>query len=246
MDISLILTRNNNIVMEKVIQMKSVLSHLIALATSLVIFLGLPVLAWDVLNIPRFFSSPPCLAYAIVICILQVFAILYNPKVGRYQEDRKSGVERHRVDLVLIQIFTFAIIILAPFSDGHSFGVLNLGIQARWLGFILLAPGFVLMQVAEKTLDRQFSVEVTLQKDHKLIQAGPYQYIRHPRYLGILSCFLGISLIFRSLLAVILVIALAAVFVWRMFAEEALMRQEFGEEWEAYRKKSWRIIPFVF
>jgi protein-S-isoprenylcysteine O-methyltransferase Ste14 len=33
---------------------------------------------------------------------------------------------------------------------------------------------------------------------------------------------------------------------WRIYAEEALMQQEFGEEWMAYRKHSWRIIPFIF
>ena len=70
--------------------------------------------------------------------------------------------------------------------------------------------------------------------------------IRHPRYLGIFVFFTGISLTFRSLLGIMLVMVLAAVLVWRVFAEEKMMHQEFGKEWEAYRAKTWRLIPYLF
>ena len=102
------------------------------------------------------------------------------------------------------------------------------------------------MQAGEKYLAKQFSIEVTLQNDHQLIQSGPYKFIRHPRYLGILTFFVGISLTFRSLLGVFIVIALVGVLIWRIFAEEKLMRQAFGKEWEEYQSKTWRLIPFVF
>ena len=76
---------------------------------------------------------------------------------------------------------------------------LNYGDGGRAAGFIFMIPGFLLMQTAEKYLDKQFSVQVTLQENHKLIQNGPYRFIRHPRYLGITAFFLGISITFRSL-----------------------------------------------
>jgi protein-S-isoprenylcysteine O-methyltransferase Ste14 len=155
-------------------------------------------------------------------------------------------VPQYKIDLILIQAFSLAIVFLAPFSDGHSIGILKFGDTIRFLGFILLIPGFILMQMAEKYLGRQFSIEVTLQNDHKLIQAGPYKLIRHPRYLGILAFFLGISIVFRSWLAILIVAAMLPVLIWRVYAEEALMRQEFGQEWITYCRKSWRILPFVF
>lgn len=226
--------------------MKSMLSYALAFCASLLIFVGLPLLGWGLRDVPRFFHHPVRVAYVVVILLLQVFAVIYNPQVGRNRENRKTGVAQYKVDLILIQIFSFAIVFFAPFSDGHSIGVLNLGGTARYLGIVLLVPGFLLMQMAEKHLDRQFSIQVTLQKDHKLIQSGPYKFIRHPRYLGILTFFLGISLTFRSFLAIFLVAALCLVFIWRIYTEESLMEQEFGTEWEAYRKRSWRIVPFVF
>lgn len=226
--------------------MKLLLSYFLAFLASLFIFIGLPLLGWGILDLPRFFEPPARSAYIIIIFILQLFAVLYNPQVGRNQENRKSGVPQHKLDLFLIQMFSLAIVILAPFSDGHSIGALNIGDAGRYVGLILMIPGFLLMQAAEKYLDKQFSIQVTLQEDHKLIQNGPYRFIRHPRYLGILAFFLGISLTFRSLIGMLLIIALALVFVWRIYTEESLMHQEFGTEWEAYCRRSWRIFPFIF
>jgi protein-S-isoprenylcysteine O-methyltransferase Ste14 len=223
------------------------LSYILAFMAGLLIFFGLPLLGWGLgRHIPEFFTNPARLTFAIVIILLQLFSILYNPQVGHNRDDRKSGLQQHKMDLVLIQIFSLAIVIVAPFSDGHSVGILDIGNIIRFLGFLFLIPGFVLMQMAEKYLGRQFSIEVTLQKDHKLIQDGPYKLIRHPRYLGMLSFFLGISLVFRSLFGILILVAMLPVLFWRIFAEESLMQQEFGKDWETYRQKSWRILPFVF
>lgn len=226
--------------------MKSISFYALALLAGLVIFLGLPLLGWGIGEIPQFFNSPARSTYAIIILLLQIFGVVYNPQVGRSKDEAKSGVKKSRIDLMLIQIFSLAIVFLAPFSDGHSIGVFHFGETLRFLGFLLLIPGFLLMQISEKYLDRQFSIEVTVQKNHKLIQHGPYTYIRHPRYLGILAFFTGISIVFHSYFALFLVIALALVLIWRVYAEEALMKQEFGEEWKIYCQKSWHLIPFIF
>ncbi len=226
--------------------MKKILFYFLALCAGMLIFLGLPLAGWGLGKLPQFFENPVRFTYAIVIFCLQVFSVWYNPQVGQNKDDRKSGVERRRLDLLLIQVFSLAVVVLAPFSDGHAIGIFNFGNAIRWVGLVLMTPGFILMQAAEKHLARQFSVEVTLQKNHILIQTGPYAYIRHPRYLGILIFFTGISLVFRSMLALLVVLALTGVLIWRVYAEEDLLHQEFGENWEAYRKKSWRILPFVF
>ena len=226
--------------------MKTIRSYLVAFFASLLIFIGLPLIGWGVLETPRFLDHPARSLYVMLIFILQLFAVLYNPQVGRNQENRKSGSPQHKLDLLLIQLFSLAIVIVAPFSDGHSIGALHIGDMGRYAGLILIIPGFLLMQAAEKYLDKQFSIQVTLQEDHKLIRNGPYKLIRHPRYLGILLFFLGISFTFRSLLGMLLIIALALVFVWRIYMEESLMHQEFGEEWETYCRQSWRMFPFIF
>jgi protein-S-isoprenylcysteine O-methyltransferase Ste14 len=105
--------------------------------------------------------------------------------------------------------------------------------------------GFIGMHWAEATLDKQFSVEVTIQEGHRLVTDGPYRYLRHPRYLGIILFTTGISLVFRSWLTLIFIAVLTLVLIWRIHDEEALLHQEFGPDWEAYSQRSWRLIPFV-
>ena len=174
--------------------MRSLPRYFLALFAGSIIFIGLPLLGWGLGNLPAFFENPARIAFVLVLFALQVFSLIYNPQVGKNQENRKSDAPRSKLDLILIQIFSLAIVILAPFSDGRSIGVLNIEDTIRYVGLLITIPGFVLMQAGEKYLAKQFSIEVTLQKDHKLIQNGPYQYIRHPRYLGILVFFTGISL----------------------------------------------------
>lgn len=226
--------------------MRSLPRYFLALLAGSIIFIGLPLLGWGLGNLPAFFENPARIAYVLVLFALQINSLIYNPQVGQTQENRKSDAPRSKLDLILIQIFSLAVVILAPFSDGRSIGVLNVENIVRYIGLLITIPGFVLMQAGEKYLAKQFSIEVTLQIDHKLIQSGPYKVIRHPRYLGILVFFTGISLTFRSLLGIMLVMVLAAVLVWRVFAEEKMMHQEFGKEWEAYRAKTWRLIPYLF
>ena len=226
--------------------MRSLPRYFLALLAGSIIFIGLPLLGWGLGNLPIFFENPARTAYVVIIFILQIFSLIYNPQVGQNQENRKSDAPHSKLDLILIQIFSLGIVILAPFSDSHSSGVFNTGNIIRYIGLFITIPGFVLMQAGEKYLAKQFSIEVTLQKDHQLIQSGPYKVIRHPRYLGILIFFTGISLTFRSLLGIVLVAVLAAVLVWRVFTEETLMHQEFGKEWEEYQTKTWRLIPYIF
>ena len=226
--------------------MKSLPRYFLALLAGSVIFIGLPLLGWGLGVIPAFFENPARIAFVLVLFALQVFSLVYNPQVGRNQENRKSDAPSSKLDLILIQIFSLAVVILAPFSDGRSIGILHVENTIRYIGLFIAIPGFVLMQAGEKYLAKQFSIEVTLQKDHKLIQSGPYKVIRHPRYLGILIFFTGISLTFRSLLGIFIVLALAGVLIWRVFAEEKMMREEFGKEWKEYQSKTWRLIPYIF
>lgn len=225
---------------------KQPITFISSLLIGMLIFLGLPLIAWGLKDLGEFFSNPARLGYAILIADLQIFALIYNPRVGKHEDNPKSGIKTNQLDIILIQIFSLAIMILAPLSDRHSLW----GVQAtnlmRFVGLGLLFPGFILMQVAEKQLEKQFSIRVTLQPGHQLIQTGVYRYLRHPRYLGITLFFAGISLVFNSWLAIYACTALFGILLWRIQEEETLMSGEFGEEWQAYCTRSWKMIPFVY
>ncbi|MBN1202080.1 MAG: isoprenylcysteine carboxylmethyltransferase family protein [Anaerolineae bacterium] len=218
----------------------------IALLIGIVIFIGLPLVGWGVEDVRGFFDHPARLSYVGLVLLLQVLTVIRLPAAGRSRGTGKKTGQRRNLDLVLIQVLSLAVVIAAPYSDRREIAVLGAGEIIRYLGLGMLALGFVTMHWAEVSLDRQFSIEVTIQENHKLVTGGPYRYLRHPRYLGIIIFTAGIALIYRSWAALILAAMLTLVLVWRIHAEEKLLHETFGADWEDYSRRSWRIIPFVY
>jgi protein-S-isoprenylcysteine O-methyltransferase Ste14 len=116
----------------------------------------------------------------------------------------------------------------------------------RWIGLVFATLGMGIIFWSGFTLGRLYSPDVTLQEGHHLVTDGLYRYIRHPRYLGGMIQGIGLSLLFRSWIGLVLTLVFVAIVFFRIKDEEALMRHEFGQEWETYCKKSWRFIPGVF
>ena len=87
---------------------------------------------------------------------------------------------------------------------------------------------------------------VAIQPGHTLVTTGIYRVIRHPSYLGLLINSLGWALVFRSGVGMLLTALLIPPLLARIRAEEALLRTQFGAEYEAYCTRTWRLIPGVY
>jgi len=78
------------------------------------------------------------------------------------------------------------------------------------------------------------AVLVAIQPGHTLVSGGIYRVIRHPSYLGLLVNSLGWALAFRSGIGLLLIVPMILPIVVRINAEEALLRSQFGDEYDAY------------
>jgi protein-S-isoprenylcysteine O-methyltransferase Ste14 len=87
---------------------------------------------------------------------------------------------------------------------------------------------------------------VAIQPGHKLVTSGVYRFIRHPSYLGLLVNSLGWALAFHSGVGVFLTALLIQPLVARIRAEERLLRSYFGGEYDFYRSRTSRLIPWVY
>jgi protein-S-isoprenylcysteine O-methyltransferase Ste14 len=92
-----------------------------------------------------------------------------------------------------------------------------------------------------------YSGHVEVQNDHRLVQSGPYRFVRHPGYTGFLLLALGVTVGYSSLigLAAIPVLLLPGL-AYRMKVEERLLTGQFGDEYRAYALKTRQLIPFVW
>jgi protein-S-isoprenylcysteine O-methyltransferase Ste14 len=226
--------------------MSKMLRSATKILVGIVLFAGLPLVGWGIVDIRGFAGHPARLAYVVLVVLLQVGVVIRIPEVGRDSGEGQQLVQRQRAAVLLLQTLSLAIVVAAPAGDRWQ--VLDLGGSTvlRSLGLVLFAGGFIVMNWAEASLGKQFSVQVTVQKGHQLVTHGLYRHLRHPRYLGIILFNVGIAFVFCSGLALILVAALVGVLLWRVRDEEALMHRAFGAEWERYSRESWRLIPFVY
>ena len=226
--------------------MSAHLGPVIKLVVGVLLFAGLPLLGWGVMDISGFIRNPVRLAYIGVAVLLQVLIVIRMPEIGRKPDKGKKTVQCQRMAVLMLQVISLAIVIGAPYSDRSGVATFGAGNAIRYLGLALFALGLAAMNWAEAKLGKQFSIQATIQEGHTLVTEGLYRYVRHPRYLGIVVNNVGPSLVFRSWLALVLVAVLTGVLLWRIHDEEALMRQEFGAEWQSYSSRSWRLVPFVY
>jgi protein-S-isoprenylcysteine O-methyltransferase Ste14 len=111
---------------------------------------------------------------------------------------------------------------------------------------VLFAAGGALRIWPVFVLGERFSGLVAIQPGHTLVTSGVYGVIRHPSYLGLLINSLGWSLAFRSGVGVILTLLLIPPLLARISAEENLLRDQFGDEYNVYCLHTWRLIPRTY
>ncbi len=113
------------------------------------------------------------------------------------------------------------------------------------LGLALMVAGVAVCVWARFTIADNWSGDVQIKQDHELVVDGPYRWVRHPIYSGLLLMFAGTALAigeWRGVLAV----ALAAAALWRKLGlEEAVMRRQFGPAYQAYAGRVRALVPFV-
>ncbi len=115
------------------------------------------------------------------------------------------------------------------------------------MGIIIIILGIIIRLAAVKQLGRFFTVDVTIRKDHQLMQSGFYKYIRHPSYTGSLISFLGFGLTLNNWLSLAIVfLAVLTTFIHRMNIEEKVLTEQFGRQYLDYCSKTKRLIPFVY
>ena len=120
------------------------------------------------------------------------------------------------------------------------------GDSIRWIGVALFAAGGALRIWPVFVLGHRFSGLVAIQPGHRLVTTGLYGIIRHPSYLGLLVNAVGWALAFRSGIGVLLTVLYILPLFARIRSEEALLRSQFGAEYDAYGRRTWRLIPWVF
>jgi protein-S-isoprenylcysteine O-methyltransferase Ste14 len=203
------------------------------------VYLGLAILGWG--GFAGFFSQPALIALASTLVVLTGVALFSGGNLSPGEcEDRAN-----RWVIAAFGAIGVVAAYLPAYTDRKGFWVLD-GDSVRWLGVGLFAAGGALRLWPVFVLGHRFSGLVAIQPGHRLVTSGVYRIIRNPSYLGLLVNSLGWALAFRSGVGVLLTALLVPPLVARITAEERLLRSHFGDEYDAYRRHTWRLIPGLY
>jgi protein-S-isoprenylcysteine O-methyltransferase Ste14 len=181
-----------------------------------------------------------------IITFLWAAIILYW--IARAFGNKRTRVRRQRGVLLVYGL----IVVVTGSVLGHLHGLrVNLfpvTALTELLGIAICVAGLGLAVWARNILGRNWSGLVVIKEDHELIQSGPYRWVRHPLYTGLLTGILGsviaVSPTGRAFALVVLWIVL---FSFKARSEERAMTQEFGERYGEYRARvRWAIFPLLY
>jgi protein-S-isoprenylcysteine O-methyltransferase Ste14 len=192
------------------------------------------------------YMQPDSLALNIISVCWLIFVVIWvitavSTKRTVYRETRGQRL-RYWVLLVIAYFLLF--------YAGRLPFPLNLRIvphvaSTAWAASVLCFIGLAFALWARVTLGRNWSGVVTLKEGHELIEHGPYRFVRHPIYTGILTMFFATALALGYLRGFMGTLLIFASFWIKLRDEEQLMLRQFPERYVAYRRRAKRIIPFV-
>jgi protein-S-isoprenylcysteine O-methyltransferase Ste14 len=113
----------------------------------------------------------------------------------------------------------------------------------EWLGAAIVVLGVAFAVWARATLGRNWSGQIQIKSDHRLISAGPYRFVRHPIYAGILGGILGTAVAIGEVRGAIAFVLILIGFANKARKEESFLSRQFGEAFDEHAKRTGFFLP---
>jgi protein-S-isoprenylcysteine O-methyltransferase Ste14 len=179
----------------------------------------------------------------IIFCLVWLFAWGWSKPTSV----RKSSTRR------ILYLATLLVGVLLIWNGGSLFNyspfnilIFNSNLKTLLIADVFAIVGVIVAVWARFTLGSNWSGSVQIKKDHQLITTGPYRFVRHPIYSGVLSLALAQVLSIANVASVMALIILTISFYIKLKLEEEYMLSQFPNEYPAYMKRTRRIIPLLF
>lgn len=190
----------------------------------------------------------PVLVFAVVMLswfgFVLVFLLRKKPEAAPEQKrDRGSVLGFVLQGLSYAIIWTIHRVFFTPVASMTRGPEIALAIAT-----MTIAVGSVwIVMAAVKTLGKEWSVTARLVEGHKLATRGPYRFVRHPIYAGMLGLLVATGMAISQWIGLLLALVIFSIgTVIRIRSEEKLLREQFGREFDAYASQVAAILPGVY
>jgi protein-S-isoprenylcysteine O-methyltransferase Ste14 len=165
----------------------------------------------------------------------------FNVRRTRQREDWRTAIY-NRAPVLLGAVMLAAPQLLPAALTRQLLG----GADGPAIGTLLVAAGLALSVWARWHLGRNWSGIVTVKQGHTLVTTGPYRRVRHPIYTGLLVGLVGTALAIGAPYGFIATALILVGLVIKLHVEEERMRDTFRTDYEAYSRRTARLIPGVY
>ncbi|HEY6445501.1 MAG TPA: isoprenylcysteine carboxylmethyltransferase family protein [Acidobacteriaceae bacterium] len=190
---------------------------------------------------PFFRFTPPMLAAIFIICIFSVYWSL-EAKNSKPAASSESKVSR----LFHLTVLNGGLLLLILSVPGLTRRVLPSSPVIACLGVAIEIAGFALAICARRALGSNWSGEVRVAAGHQLVRTGPYRLVRHPIYTAVLTMYGGVMLVSGQLHALLALILILLAYLRKVRMEERILSEAFGDEFTAWKRDSWLLLPPVY
>ena len=166
---------------------------------------------------------------------------LYQRRTGgRHTQDRLSSE-------VMLGSLLLNIVIVLVLMRFHLGMLASAPWTYRAAGCVLALSGIGLRFWAIRTLGAFFTSAVVVTDAHRLIEVGPFRWLRHPGYSGVMAFGAGMILMLGSWAgALVYLLGHGLAMHYRITVEERALQSQLGDSYVAYSRRTWRMLPFVY
>jgi len=172
----------------------------------------------------------------------------YNPRLleARAKWRRK---DTKPFDRIFLAIFLPLLVIQPPVAglDAVRYRWSSVPFAFVYVGAILFALSVVVIAWALAVNPyAESTVRIQTDRGHTVVTSGPYRFVRHPMYAGFVPMYLAIPLVWGSVWALVLAVAIILLFIWRTAREDQTLRQELPGYEEYAARTRYRLLPGVW
>jgi protein-S-isoprenylcysteine O-methyltransferase Ste14 len=188
------------------------------------------------------------LSHRIVAGLWLLFVAYWAVAAVGAKRNASSGLWRGGVGLRLVMVLLIATMMRSPSLREFLAEAQQSASQSSllgWIGVALCVLGFGLAIIARWHLGRNWGMPMSHKEQPELITSGPYAFIRHPIYTGLILAMLG-SAIGVNVFWMVLLAPVGAYFIFSARREEAAMSRLFPEQYAAYMARTGMLAPRLF
>ena len=183
------------------------------------------------------------------LIIIVFYSIESSLRYGDEAKSRETGQADKKSTLYLSRVFSINLLVLLSGFLLNQFTRLNIfdKLIYPYLGNLIMIIGLITRITATRTLKQYYTRTLKIQPDQKVIDFGLYKYIRHPGYLGLIMIWIGASVASNNwLIFVFVTLSSILAYHYRMESDEQMLISAFGDSYNNYKKRTWRLVPWLY